>query len=415
MVPHGPDLDLERLRERVRRLGPAGRPAAVVMNAHITGLAVARSLNRRGVSVVALDHHPGGVALYSRHVAAAGFCPNPLADEPGLVEFLWELGEAFETPPVLFGCMDEWVLAVARNHELLARRYRIPFPDAHGVEAVLDKARLYERARAAGVPVPRTAEVEPDPEAALDAAGWPVLLKPRDKRGFYDFFGRALFAPQSRDEYRQQVKVGRPFGLLAQEQVPVSEGGHVTLAAYVDTSGRVAADLVGRRLAIYPPGSGTTCLVEVAAVEEVRAHGRRLLETLGYHGIAEVEFLRDRRDGSYRLIDLNTRPWKWIGLPVAAGVDLPWLAYAEAAGPAPAGEAPPPINGRRWVYLRDYLTLLRETGGASDRLSRREREAVLRGDPEAGVVEAVWDPADPGPAWRLVQNEVGARKYYCPC
>lgn len=104
------------------------------------------------------------------------------------------------------GCMDEWVLAVARHHGRLARRYRLPFPDAAVIERVLDTGRLYVRARALGVPLPRTVEVGPNPDEALEAAGWPVLLKPRDKRGFYDHFGVALFAPETPEEFRRQAR-----------------------------------------------------------------------------------------------------------------------------------------------------------------------------------------------------------------
>jgi hypothetical protein len=38
-------------------------PAAIVCNAHITGLAVARSLARRGGPVIGLDREPYGLEL----------------------------------------------------------------------------------------------------------------------------------------------------------------------------------------------------------------------------------------------------------------------------------------------------------------------------------------------------------------
>src|SRR5215211_325509 len=58
------------------------RPAAIVCNAHITGLAVARSLARRGVPVIGLDREPYGVALASNAVVAAAVCHDPITVAP---------------------------------------------------------------------------------------------------------------------------------------------------------------------------------------------------------------------------------------------------------------------------------------------------------------------------------------------
>lgn len=56
---------------------PPDVPAALVMNSHITGLAVARSLGAAGVPVVGLDDEPGGLGQHSRHLTALLHCPSP--------------------------------------------------------------------------------------------------------------------------------------------------------------------------------------------------------------------------------------------------------------------------------------------------------------------------------------------------
>ena len=66
-------------------------PAAVVFNCHITGLAVARSLGRRGVPVIALDRDENGFGLHSRYTLVAGRCPYPLEDERGFVDLLLKI------------------------------------------------------------------------------------------------------------------------------------------------------------------------------------------------------------------------------------------------------------------------------------------------------------------------------------
>ncbi len=59
---------------------PPEVPAAVVMNVHITGLAVARSMGRSGIPVVGLDMERGGLGQHSRHLAGLGLVPGPEVD-----------------------------------------------------------------------------------------------------------------------------------------------------------------------------------------------------------------------------------------------------------------------------------------------------------------------------------------------
>ena len=87
---------------------------------------------------------------------------------------------------------------------------------------------------------------------------------------------------------------------------------------------------------------------------------RRLLDHVGWHGVAMVEFKITPRGAPY-LIEVNARFWGSLRLAIDAGVDFPWLLYRMAI------DVPlEPINGyrtgmkNRWL-LGDldhlYLTL----------------------------------------------------------
>src|ERR1700712_3667528 len=75
-------------------------PAAIVCNAHITGLAVARSLARRGVPVIVLDREPYGVALASNVVAAAAVCSDPISREEDFILDVEAIGRHLKQPAV---------------------------------------------------------------------------------------------------------------------------------------------------------------------------------------------------------------------------------------------------------------------------------------------------------------------------
>src|SRR6478752_284386 len=155
------------------------RPAAIVCNAHITGLAVARSLAKRGVPVIGLDREPYGVALASKALVSAGVCANPIADEEGFIQDLLAIGVELTQPAILFGCMDEWVLAMNAHRGRLEQFFRFPFADDRTVRRILDKSELYREAAALGVPIPRSLDArETSTEEILAKIGVPSILKP---------------------------------------------------------------------------------------------------------------------------------------------------------------------------------------------------------------------------------------------
>src|SRR5262245_16670808 len=161
------------------------KPAAFVFNCHITGLAVARSLGRRGVPVIGLDRDENGYGLHSRYTTVAGRCPYPIDDEQGFINQLLEIGSVLKRKAVLFPCLDEWVFSVARHAEQLSEFYLLPFSDLDTVERILDKSLLYRKCEQRGIPIPKTYYLdEQTPESIASTIGFPCIVKPALQREF---------------------------------------------------------------------------------------------------------------------------------------------------------------------------------------------------------------------------------------
>jgi len=411
--------DRDDLRRAIdERVNSVPLPPALVFNCHITGLAVARSLGARGVPVIALDKDERGFGLHSRHVAVRGRLPSPLDDEDAFVARLLEIGALLDRRGVLFPANDEWVLGLGRHRVRLEEYYDIPFADEATVERILDKKSLYEAAQALDIPVPRTWDLaERDAARLAREVAYPCILKPREQRSFTEQFGVKVIEIPDAAEFIDWARRTAGHGMLAQEIIPVTPAGFHSLCAYVAPGGATLGAFVGRKVEQYPAGFGTGCLVESAELPLLVERGARVLRALGYHGIAEVEFLYDPRDGEHKLLDINTRVWKWIGLPIAAGVDLPWLAYATTIGQRVEPAAPRP-DALTWVYLKDYMALRRSGSAvrAADSLTEAQWLALITGQARAaGVVEAVLDPDDPRPFYQLLQTEMEGARYFCAC
>src|SRR5437660_5114156 len=403
------------VRERIKN---REMPAAVVFNCHITGLAVARSLGSRGVPVIGLARDDNGYGLHSRYTTVAGRCSYPLDDERSFIDLLLEIGGALKQKAVLFPCLDEWVFAVARHAIELGEYFILPFSDIETVERILDKNLLYRKCEERGIPIPKTFYVgEQTPEQIASEISYPCIVKPALQREFTNEFGEKVLRAESREDFLALCERAGHHPLLAQEIVGAGVDSFYSLCSYIGRDGEPKGVFVGRKLEQYPPDFGTACLVDSRYVDEIVARGVDILKQFGYHGISEVEFIYDDNSGDFKLLDINTRVWKWIGLPIRAGIDLPWLAYADAVY-GNVEVASRQRDGLRWVYLKDYIALRQaRTGGDETTLSRKDWLDLITGQAESNgeIVDAVLASDDPAPFVQMIESLFTKRQYYCAC
>ena len=410
-----PIKQLKAIRENVN---PVGKPAAVVFNCHITGLEVVRSLGRRGIPTIALDRDEKAYGLHSRYTTVAGECPYPLEDEIGFINHLLEIGATLNQKAVLFPCLDEWVFAVARHRSRLEQFFILPFSDLDIIERILDKNLLYRKCEERGIPIPRTWYVgDQTPEQIAKEIGFPCIIKPALQREFTNEFGVKVFQANNRDEFLRFCRQSEHHPLLVQEIVGAGIDSFYSLGSYLGRDGQAKGVFVGRKLEQYPPDFGTGCLVDSRYVPEIAERGVDILKQFGYHGISEVEFIYDERDRDYKLLDINTRAWKWIGLPIRAGVDLIWLAYSDAIN-GKVESAGRQIDGMKWVWLKDYVQLRKlQPGKPEATLTDQDWFDLLtgQGDTSHSIVPAVFSNDDPAPFEQVIKSLTEQKQYYCAC
>jgi len=385
------------------------RTPAVVANAHITGLSVARALDAHGVPVIAVDQMADGVAYPSDAIEFAGEVRYPLDDPQGFADDLAAIADA-AGELVAFGCMDEWVHGFA---DAAVENVHLPWENH---VSVLDKTRLYRRAEELGVPYPETYfPAETDPDAAAEELGFPLVVKPARKREGEEAIGSNVVEVATPEELHDVLDAADAAGVevMLQEKVNIATGKDRSLASYVPAEGEPLA-VVGNAAVRFPLEFGTSCLVETVDAPEIEARALSVIEDAGYQGISESEFVYDADREEYVLLDINTRPWKWISLPVSLGANLPYAAYADTVGEA---FDPGEIDDGRWVYLRDYLTLLASEETFWDVLDTEDWVSLVSGAFEEGgdLTTGVYRPSDPAPVAQLLDTEFTDREYYCSC
>jgi len=101
-----------------------------------------------------------------------------------------------------------------------------------------------------------------------------------------------------------------------------------------------------RRRRQHPVEFGrASTFVETVEADMVKTLSERFLKAINYYGLVEVEFKYDTRDRQFKILDVNARTWGYLTLGRRAGVDFPFLLYADQMGwdlgrrHAPAGIA----------------------------------------------------------------------------
>lgn len=229
----------------------------------------------------------------------------------------------------------------------------IPWPPLETVRAICDKQRVLAAAPDFGIGVPRQMVLQAPGDARfpLDLI-YPVVAKPvrsvgesagrREKLGAYH---------AGSPEALQQVLAALPaaaFPLLVQERV-VGPGVGVFLLLW---DGQLRAAFAHRRLREKPPSGGVSVYSESAPLD-VGLAGRafRLLQALGWQGVAMIEFKVDERTGEPVLMEVNGRFWGSLQLSIDAGVDFPRLLLECAEGHPPPAPAPYRVGVRlRWWW-----------------------------------------------------------------
>jgi D-aspartate ligase len=328
----------------------SGKGTAVVVEvAWVNGLAAIRSLGRRGLRVLALDHRQYALGFRSRY-AEPHLAPDPLDDEDGFVAAMRALAEETDDLLPVFPTHDEHVNAIARHADVLADRYRFPFPSWEVLERIQSKRHQLETAESVGVPVPRTLYPRSAEEAraAGEELGFPLIVKPSANVGFRRSHKRQLFRCETAAELERAYEAAAAYEPMVQELIPGGAEEMYTLGSYLDRDGRALGLFSGRKLSQTRGYMGSARVGEALWVEEVVEQGLALLCALGFHGISQVEVMRDPRDGRYKLLEVNPRLWQWHSLAAACGVDLPWIAYRDLVG-----EPLPPVrmdgDGKRWA------------------------------------------------------------------
>ena len=358
-------------------------PLALVFNAHGNGLGIARSLGTYGVPVAVLSPQRD-LATESRY---SRWLQSPAYSSAHFIPFLEQIGEVLPQPGVLYPLQDHLVELCVIHRRSLSHYYHLSLPTPRAFKALSDKGELLTTAKAVGVDTPTSRIGGPLPaNFPLPAIVKPLAQIPE----FKTRYGQKILRFSHRQELEANLEQMESFRPLIQAFIPGDEANLWTYGAAF-LKGLPLAEYTGRKLIQYPPGAGDAAVAESVWEPSVAAVGRRLLRSVNYSGMAQVEFKVDPK-GTLRLLEVNPRAWSWNSLPTASGSNLSLALYAALLNKSLPSELRTQRETHlRWRYGRLWLLatlrLLLEGRPSRDVLALGRGQAI-----NAILTQGDWGP-----------------------
>ncbi|MBI3551231.1 MAG: ATP-grasp domain-containing protein [Elusimicrobia bacterium] len=317
-------------------------------------LAASRCLAEFGHEVHVGDSSILAPGLWSRYCRKRVLYPSTRYKPDEHLAFLREL-LAREKYDFVLPCSEYEVHLYTEHFEELGPLSHFALPPKDKLPYAMDKAKTNEAARRLGVPCPRG--WAPLSESELDAAlaeigEMPVVIKPRVASG-----ARGLSIVKDKGLLRQtylETHARYPWPVM-QEYIPSDEGGNVTVVI-LGKNQEVLTRFSYVRLREFPVAAGASTFVESVARPDQEGFSVKLLQGIGWTGIGMVEFRRDNRDGTPKVIEINERLNASTQLSYLCGVPIPQVLYELYVD----GKAKPVLEYRvgvrcRWLIPADIL------------------------------------------------------------
>ena len=179
--------------------------------------------------------------------------------------------------------------------------------------------------------VPRSKE---DVVRFLETAVFPVMVKATDAERLRRRAGGTKFVIQNRRSNcstctPRRGTAGAP-NLMLQEFIP---GEDWMFDGYFDKDSQCLLGVTGKKIRRFPVNTGVTSLGVCLRNETVEKTTTEFMQAIGYQGILDIGYRYDRRDGQYKVLDVNPRIGCTFRLFAATnGMDVARALYLDMTG-----------------------------------------------------------------------------------
>lgn len=288
-------------------------------------LATVRSLGRKGIEVHAAPFSLRSPALSSKYIRQVHLLPYYLDGGADWLAALQKLllAEQFD---IVIPCEERSLLPLYKHQHELPSQCALAIPGSRALDVFFDKLNTRQLAAELGVPVAKGKRLlaTDTADTILAELTLPIVAKQRKSYSWPDLYVRtSVKIIQERSELDSWLDIqNKGQDDIFFEQMFPGRGLGVSVLCHQGTVLQAfehhrAHELGGSS---YYRKSATLDAKRLAAVSS-------MVRAVDYTGVAMFEFKLNESTGEWILLEVNARPWGSLPLPVAVGVDFPYLQY----------------------------------------------------------------------------------------
>lgn len=288
-------------------------------------LGTVRSLGRQGIVVDACPFNFATPALKSRYLRRLHRLPPYTLDQAAWIESLQRILET-ESYDLVIPCDDRNIIPLTMHRNDFSEQ-NIALPNAEAFDAFYDKHHTRQLAQRVNVPIApgRLLRKGDTAQALAQEFGFPLAVKPR--RSYL------LDNPNRRQGVvicENEKRLDKTLHEIDDPETIFVEGffeGYGVGISILANEGRVLQAFEHHRVQEPISGGGSSYRISHAVSPDMMRCVERLVKATDYTGVGMFEFRYNAETKSFILLEVNARFWGSLPLPIAAGVDFPYLLF----------------------------------------------------------------------------------------
>jgi predicted ATP-grasp superfamily ATP-dependent carboligase len=269
------------------------------------------------------------------------------------VQYLLEVAKKIGSHSILMPTYDELAVLVADHADVLSEWYIYPHLPSQLVRALTSKREMYFLAKKNDIPTAETyfPQSREDVKKYLEHVAFPIMLKGIHGSALQLRTDRKMFITKTKGElldlYDRYENPSNPNFML-QEYIPGGDDSIWMFNGYFNERSECLFAITGKKIRQAPPHTGLTSLGICVRNETIDEITKRFMKSIHYKGILDIGYRYDRRDGKYKVLDINPRIGCTFRLFVGDnGLDVARVQYLDLTGQyVPQSES---IEGRKWL------------------------------------------------------------------
>ncbi len=372
--------------------------AVVLGTNYYIGLSVVRTLGKKGIHVITVNHDEYNNYGKSRYVKEALIAPHYKYKEKKYLEFLIDLAKNEPYKPVLYPTADPYVEFIDKYFYELKEYYLFPMNRKGFLTDIMDKEELERIARDHNIRTPEIIESD-DPDIidrVQNELGYPVILKPADSPSFVKKYREKSFIIRNEEELKEKLDITKKDGyeVFVQRIVKGGESNNYNFDCYIDRFGNMASYMTEYKIRQWPINFGASTYAAQKWIPEAYEFSKPFIDSIDFRGFIELEMKRDEENGLIYLIEANVRHVNFTELQIQCGFDTPYMVYLDST--EQSLESFRPINydtGKVWRYLYEDISAMR----AYERTGQKTRDEIAMENNRDDIVASTWALDDPWP------------------